>query len=168
MKSVLTVLAVSMSLAMAFASLVGCSNVADNSLLTNDKGDSSSHVVDKTPLSTEVYIAADSPNLAMATAAAGTTSQVEVTGNCYVSTYAAHYINAYIGSSTSPMGIMDLKNPAAAPLCRDGRFTFIISASSVPVGTTEVRITLSVVDPKEGVILNQANAVKYINVTRPN
>ena len=95
--------------------------------------------------------------------------QVEISGSCYTSTYASHYIRAYVGSTNTAVGIADLKNPAADALCRDGRFAFYIPAqANTPVGTTEIRLELAVVDPKDGIVVNQANAVKRINVTRPN
>ncbi|MDG0816623.1 hypothetical protein [Bdellovibrio svalbardensis] len=162
MKSVLSNMALLASLAMAFSSIVGCSNVADNSLLTDQENDSSSHTVNKDPLSTEVFIAVDSSSLVMPTS----TSSVEVTGSCYTSTYPDNNVQVF-NSVGAAVAAMDLKTGSYNPKCRDGRFAIIISPGSLATGTNDLKIQLPVLDSSNKTTLNQANAVRYFSVTKP-
>ncbi len=162
MKSVLSRLALLISLAMTFTSLVGCSNMSDNSLLTNEASNTSGNDVSKTPLSTEVFIALDNPTVQ----AANVSASVEVTGSCYISTYPDNYIQVFDGSGNS-VAVTDLKTGSGTPKCRDGRFALIIASGALAVGTTNLKIQLPVIDSSNATTLNQANAVRYFSITKP-
>lgn len=157
MKSILSIL----TLPMAFLFLVGCSKLADNSLLTDEKIDSFSNAVNKDPLATEVFISVDSTNLILSSA----TSSLELTGSCYTSTYPNNNIQV-LDTKGNILAVMDLKTGTASPKCRDGRFDLVISPNSLNAGSNDLHIQMPVIDASGVTNLNQGNAVRYFRVIK--
>ncbi|QDK37789.1 hypothetical protein [Bdellovibrio sp. NC01] len=163
MKSVLTIAAT----AMAFSSLVACSNLSDNSLLTDEATESSTHTVDNTPNSTEIYLQTDSTSLSMVSGA----TTYEISGSCYTSTYPTNQIaftriNTVDGTYRGPASGTDIKGATNVAVCRNGRFNYVGSATSLDAGMNTIKMVMTVYDSSMNPIQNDANSVKTISVIR--
>lgn len=165
MKSVLSIAA----LAMAFSSLVACSNLSDNSLLTDEATESSTHVVDNTPNSTEIYLATDSTSISMVSGA----TTFEISGTCYTSTYPVNQIlltrvSSVDGSQLGTLSGYDIKGSSSGnvAVCRNGRFTFVGNATSLAAGMNTVKLVMQVIDGSGNLTQNDANSVRTMSVIK--
>lgn len=164
MKTVFSILALSLT----FASLVACSNASDNSLLTNDATSASSSV-DTTPNSTELSISSDAGSIVIPSG----TDQFEVSGNCYTSTYTAHYITVSSvnlnTNTTNPLATLDPKlgtnNNTYQSLCRNGRYLISVNSGALAAGSNSVKIQMYVLDGGS-YTTNDANSSQIITVIK--
>ncbi|HEX7673397.1 MAG TPA: hypothetical protein VF412_04450 [Bdellovibrio sp.] len=162
MKTVFSILALSL----AFANLVACSSTSDNSLLTNDATSASSSV-NTTPNATELSIASDAGSIVIPSGA----DQFEISGNCYTSTYTAHYITVSLvnlnANTSSQLATMDPKLGANSnqSLCRNGRYDVIVYSGALASGSNSVKVQLYVLD-NGSYTTNDANSSQVITVIK--
>lgn len=165
MKSVYSV----MALSLAFSSLIACSNMQDNGLLTNEASTTTSSGVSTTPNSSNLTLVADSTSIYMNSGA----DQAEVTGDCFASTYPSHVIRAYridnSGNATL-LVIRDINTGSSGQsvaLCKNGRFDISIPAGSgLAAGNNNIKVTLTATDSNGAAVVNDANASRMISIIK--
>lgn len=144
-------------------SMAACSPMSDNSLLTDKKDDNSSLTVDKTPKAEELYLKLDTSNIGPAV----TGTKLEVSGECYTSTYTKHRIIAREGGNQ--LVLNDLTAAAGVAneaQCRNGRFTFSLNVTSMGAGGHRVRVSLEAYDGLSALVLNENQGAAELNFTR--
>lgn len=134
-----------------FVLLAACQQVANNSLLTDKKDDSSTHALDKTPKAEELALKSFSASIQ-----ATNLDKVEVAGECYVSTFPRHAI--YVLKSNMQLDIVDL-NPATAnntgtASCKNGRFNLAINTGALSAGVHSLRLVIQAWDANNQVVVN--------------
>lgn len=147
-----------------FLLLAACQPIEGNSLLTDQKDESSLHTLDKTPKSEELFLKVHAPTIA----AKSTDTKIEVAGECYISTYPSHAI--IVMNNTSQMSILDV-NPATSSdanyaVCKNGKFTFLLNIASLSSGVYNLRLILQARDSAGNVVLNEAQAAPYFTLTK--
>ncbi|MEN0057433.1 MAG: hypothetical protein AAGB31_01255 [Bdellovibrio sp.] len=136
-----------------------CTPVDGNSLLTDQKDDASLHAVDKTPKSEELYLKAYN------TSVSGTgVTKVEISGECYTSTYPSHNIIATSGGAQ--VDIVDL-NPSVSPAaavasCKNGRFNLAINSFNFASGNHTIRLMLQAYDANNQIVVNDVQGASSI------
>lgn len=132
-----------------------CQQITGNSLLTDDKGDSSTHALDKTPKIEELYLKSYSASLQ-----ATGLDKVDVSGECYTSTYPRHAI--YVLEGGSQLDILDL-NPSTdantkAASCKNGRFNLSINTGALAGGVHTLRFVIQAWDSNNKPVSNDLAA----------
>ncbi|MBO9665209.1 MAG: hypothetical protein J7501_00145 [Bdellovibrio sp.] len=163
MKSVFFKITVGVAMA---SFLAACSPMSENSLLTDDISDPTSHNMNTDPNSTELFLQADKTNL-------GSTSNgsaVEMSGNCFASTYPTHKITAAVGNTAKY--IFDITSSAntstsTSGTCRNGRFNIAIKAANLTVGSNTITLTIRGYD-SSGNENTSGNGSTQFSVTRAN
>lgn len=165
MKSVFSALVLSL----AFSSLIACSNMSDNSLLTDEPSSTSSGAVDKTPNSSNMYLADDGNGALMYISGA---DAFEITGSCSFSTYPTHAISVSLldngGNVTGGIAALDMNTGSVttAAQCVKGRFHISIYSSSLVSGQNSLRISLVAYDSSSAIIRNDAAASRTVTVIK--
>ncbi|WII71007.1 hypothetical protein QJS83_11095 [Bdellovibrio sp. 22V] len=144
--------------------LASCSPIQGNSLLTDQKDDPSTHTLDKTPKQEEIYLKSFSPS-----AAASGLSKIEISGECYVSTYPSHDIISYVNGTQR--AVLDLNATTAAgagiATCKNGKFNLAIETGSWAAGVYTVRLVLRAYEANNPTpITNDAQGASTLTVTR--
>lgn len=132
-----------------------CQQITGNSLLTDEQGDPSTHALDKTPKVEELYLKSYSASLQ-----ATGLDKVEVSGECYTSTYPRHAI--YVLEGGSQLDILDL-NPATdantkAASCKNGRFNLSINTGVLSGGIHTLRFVIQAWDSNNKPVSNDLAA----------
>ncbi|MEN0057422.1 MAG: hypothetical protein AAGB31_01200 [Bdellovibrio sp.] len=118
-------------LLLMFVYLSACGQITGEGLLSDAKEDTDDYYVDLTPSSAELYMAVSSSVIYNAT------TKAEMTGECYISTYPSHYIQAYLASTSgSVLAVLDVHNNTSGTTaqCKNGRFDIIVNTSGVSAG----------------------------------
>jgi len=141
--------------------LAACQPMNGNSLLTDQKNDPSSFALNKDPKSEELYLKSYAP-----TFQATGLSKLEVSGECYVSTYPSHNIIAT--RNGSQIGITDLYPGSAAnsATCVNGKFNFAIDTNYLAGGSNTVRILIQARDASGNVVVNDAQGANNVTITK--
>lgn len=141
-----------------------CQPIEGNSLLTDRVDDPSSHALNKAPKSEELYLKSFSPSLS----APPSVTKVEVSGECYVSTYPSHSI--VVLEAGIQLDIVDL-NPATdveskKALCKNGKFNFAINTGALNNGVHNLRFVLQAWDAKGQIVQNDVQGVSSVTLTK--
>ncbi|KYG63949.1 hypothetical protein AZI86_14155 [Bdellovibrio bacteriovorus] len=143
--------------------MAACSPMSDNSLLSDKKDDNSSLTVDKTPKAEELYLKLDTASIGPAV----TGTKLEVSGECYTSTYGKHRIiareNGFQLVITDVTAASVVANEAQ---CRNGRFNFSLNVSGMGAGGHSVRVSLEAYDGLSALVLNENQGAAVLNFTR--
>lgn len=152
-----------MSLLLGFT-LTSCSPTSDNSLLSDKKDDASSLSVDKTPKSEELFLKLDMASIGPAV----TGTKLEVSGECYTSTYNNHWILARKGSTVLKLVDITAAAPGNSNLaqCRNGRFHFSLDVGSLTAGSHQVRVSLEAKDGFGTLVINDAQGAATLSFTK--
>ncbi|NUN06185.1 MAG: hypothetical protein HUU57_10530 [Bdellovibrio sp.] len=131
--------------------LAACQQIANNSLLTDQKDDSSAHALDKTPKVEELYLKAYTASIQ-----ATNLDKVEVAGECYTSTFPRHAI--FVLKNNAQIDIVDV-NPATAnntgtASCKNGRFNLVINSGALASGVHSLRLVIQAWDANNQVVVN--------------
>lgn len=143
--------------------LTACSQIEGNSLLTNQRDDSSTLAVDKTPKPEELYLKTFNSSV-VATGA----SKVEISGECYVSTFPSHRI--IVTEGVNILDVMDV-NPstnvnAKSAVCANGRFNLALNAGPLTAGTHSIRFVLQAFNGTNQPITNDVQGVSNLILTK--
>ncbi|WP_413557023.1 hypothetical protein [Bdellovibrio sp. HCB209] len=160
MKSELLKLATSLSM---IALLASCSQVSDNSLLTDDPSNPNSHSLNTDPTSTELQLVADTYSLSTITS----DRYLELTGACFASTYPTHRITATVGGVATPVYDMSSAAIQSYGTCRNGRFNIVLRGASMKTGTNNIVLILTGYD-SASVAATSGNAVARYTAIRSN
>jgi len=141
-----------------------CQPMDGKSLLTDKVDDPSSHVLNKDPRSEELYLKSFSPSLS----APPSVTKVEVSGECYISTYPSHQI--LVLEAGIQLDIVDL-NPATdveskKATCKNGKFNLAINTGGMANGVHNLRIVLQAADSKGQVVQNEVQGVSSVTLTK--
>lgn len=124
--------------ACAFA--LGCSDIQGESLLTDKRIDSSSFTLDKSVKVEELYIRLTTSNFTITNL-----QRVDISGECYVSTYPFHSI-VVLRNNSQVIPILDLNtanNTANTATCMNGRFNFSLpNSASIQAGSNPLRVVM--------------------------
>lgn len=134
-----------------FILLAACQQISNNSLLTDQKSDNSTHALDKTPKVEELYLKSYTASIQ-----ATNLDKVEVAGECYASTFPRHAI--YVLKNNAQLDILDL-NPATAnntgtASCKNGRFNLVINSGALGSGVHSLRLVIQAWDANNQVVVN--------------
>lgn len=144
--------------------LSGCQQINGNSLLTNNKNDPSSHVLNKDPKSDELYVRAYLNSFSVPTAR----SMLEIAGECYTSTYPLHKIIVREGSVLRE--IIDLSTDgtigSSIATCKNGKFNLALNVAALKAGTTALTIELEARDGSGNIFTNSIQGISRVSVTR--
>ncbi|MGE5086567.1 MAG: hypothetical protein ACM3MG_09725 [Bacillota bacterium] len=143
------------------SSLVACSQISENSLLTDQASDPTSYSLSTDPLATELLLNADNRNLGTLTS----TGVVELSGDCFASTYPSHTIIATVGGVVKTIYNVDAAKSAAS--CKNGRFNVALPMSQLATGTSKIVLTLTAYDANS-VPYTSANGITEFSVIRSN
>lgn len=143
--------------------LTSCSQIDGNSLLTNQRDESSTLAVDKTPKSEELYLKTYNTSVV-----ATGISKIEISGECYVSTFPSHRIIATEGMNI--LDVMDL-NPSTnvnskAAVCTNGRFNLALNAGVLSAGNHAIHFVLQAFNGTNQPITNDVQGVSNLNLTK--
>ncbi|KHD88766.1 MAG: hypothetical protein OM95_06430 [Bdellovibrio sp. ArHS] len=141
--------------------LAACSPIQGNSLLTDQKDDPSTHAVDKTPKSEELFLKVDTPQI---TATAGQT-KADISGECYVSTYANHRI--YLMNGGSALTIIDLNTGSNTATCKNGRFNFAFNLDSIASGSYGLKVIIYAYDSAGTLVVNEVQGASSLTLIKP-
>lgn len=141
-----------------------CQPIEGNSLLTDQKGDPSTHALNKDPKSEELYLKSYSANIATTAAV----TKAEVSGECYTSTYPVH--NIVVLKSGLQLDIVDL-NPATdvnskTASCKNGKFNLAINTGALASGVHTLRFVLQAWDSKGQLVVNDVQGVSSVTLTK--
>ncbi|HWU42193.1 MAG TPA: hypothetical protein VN132_02105 [Bdellovibrio sp.] len=156
-----------LTLMLAFSSLIACSSSSD-SLLSSNASTASSTAVSTTPNSADLSLSVDSTSIYMDANA----TQVELTGNCFASTFADHVISAYRvdPANTSSLTLLtsrDINSGAIGTVrCVGGRFDLSINAGGLVSGLNNVKVVLVAIDSTGNQVNNDASASRMLNIIR--
>lgn len=150
------------------ASTVACQQITDSSLLSDSKSDPSSHVLNKEPQSSELYLKVYTPNIVAPPTADG---KVDISGECYTSTYSQHSIIVLESGTGVQMDIVDL-NPTTdvnikAAICKNGKFNLALNTGALPVRVHRLMVVMQAIDNDGRIIRNDVQGVSNINLTKP-
>ncbi|UOF02028.1 hypothetical protein [Bdellovibrio reynosensis] len=144
--------------------MTACSPMEGQSLLTNERSDDSSHTLDKTPKSEELYLKSYSPTINTIAGQA----KAEVSGECYISTYPNHKIVAL--ENGVQLDIVDLNPTTDAngrfAVCKNGKFNLAINTSALAGGIHSIRLLLQAYDENGAVVVNDAQGASAITLTK--
>lgn len=145
--------------------LSACQPINGNSLLTDQKDDPSAHAVDATPKSEELYLKTFSPSVQ----AAGL-DKVEISGECYTSTYPTHKIIVLRSGVQLNDFVVDL-NPATAnntnsAACKNGRFNVSLNSGALAAGVHSLRFFMQAWDKDNNLVTNDAQGASNITLTK--
>ena len=143
-------------LAVSFgAVLIGCQPMSDNSLLTDQKKSYSDRLLNKEPRQEELYLKADVTNVSTNSAS----SKVDISGECFTSTYPTHKIFVRLGATQGQLEVVDynVNTDVNYPwsTCKNGRFNFALNTSAFSVGTHKIQLSLEGTDSRGGVVTNE-------------
>lgn len=141
------------------ASLTACSQISENSLLTDQGVDPTTYSLTTEPIVTELLLKADNKNLGTVTSA----RVLELSGDCFASTYPSHRITATANGVTKAIYNIDSTKSAAS--CKNGRFNISLAASLLATGTSKIVLTLVAYDANS-VSYTSANGITEFSVIR--
>jgi hypothetical protein len=124
----------------ALCLLSGCSSTSDNSLLSSEAL-ASATAIDKTPNANDLAIRVNS------SVVIASNGKVEVSGDCFTSTYPSHNIMISNGSSVLT-SVIDVANPSNGNrygTCVNGKYTIALDSSTYTAGA-RLTVTLYVYD----------------------
>lgn len=160
MKSELLKMAFSATFMASMAtSMMACSQLSENSLLTDQASDPTSHSLSTDPLETELLLKADNKNLGTTTSA----RVAELSGDCFASTYPTHKITATVGGVAKTIYNIDSAKSVAS--CRNGRFNIALPISQLAIGTSKIVLTLTAYDANSA-SYTSANGITEFSVIR--
>lgn len=154
--------------------VAACSPTSDNSLLSDKKDDNSSLTVDKTPKAEELYLKLDTASIGAAVSG----TRLEVSGECYTSTYGTHRIIASENSmqlalvdvlSTTPSNTATCRAEGRCineAQCRNGRFNFSLKVDGMASGGHSVRVSLQAYDGLGVPVYNENQGSVDLSFTR--
>lgn len=146
-----------------YLALTACSPMSDNSLLSDKKDSASSLTVDKTPKSEELYLKLDVASIGPAV----TSNKLEVSGECYTSTYTKHRIVAReFGSLLPIVDVTAASGTLGEALCRNGRFNFSLNVGALATGGHQIRVSLEAVDGLNALVINDAQGAANLSFTK--
>ncbi len=145
--------------------LVACGPTGQSSLLTDAASDAGTHTLDKTPSSNALYLSSNSVNMSVPFAM----SKVEVSGECFVSTYTGHYIYATFNGST--IGVVDLQAPLTAAsqnkaTCKNGRFNLAVNINGWARGIYLINLQLVAYNSPATLVTNDVRGAFSFNLTK--
>ncbi|MFM6929546.1 MAG: hypothetical protein ACKOX6_13845 [Bdellovibrio sp.] len=146
-------------MASTMTTIVACSQVSENSLLTDQASDPTSHSLTTEPKETELFLKADNKNLGSTTSL----RVLELSGDCFASTYPSHKITATVGGVAKAIYNIDSAKSAAS--CKNGRFNLTLTAAQLATGTNKIILTLTAYDANS-VAYTSANGLTEFSVIR--
>lgn len=152
----------SLSSLLVFA--VACQPIEGNSLLTDQKSDSSTLVLSKEPKSEELYLKSYSPNIN----APVTVTKAEVSGECYTSTYPSHQI--VVVENGIQLDIVDLNTAtnvdSKIATCKNGKFNLGINTGALAAGVHNLRFILQAGTASGTMVVNDVQGVSSVTLTK--
>lgn len=152
-----------------FLSLVACSGANDNALLTDVVKNTNVTGLNKTPLSSSLALSVNAQNMTVTAGA----DQIEVAGECFVSTYPSHSIKAELINATTSAVLKTLNilfvqgtSVSAKGSCVQGRYDLIINTAELGSGMNNVRISMRAKDAKGLDVANDANASRIVYIIK--
>ncbi|MGZ3768251.1 MAG: hypothetical protein ACXVCP_14675 [Bdellovibrio sp.] len=146
-----------------YFAVMGCSNTQENSLLSDKAQDPSNHTVDKTAKVEELYIRTYSGG-----ASATNLSKVEVSGECYTSTFPSSNIVALENNQMLDMFDLnpntDVNTPQAQ--CKNGRFNVAINTGNLSAGAHTVKFVVQARDSNNAIVTNPVQGVSTFQITK--
>jgi hypothetical protein len=142
----------------AASSILACSNINQNSLLTNEATKAAGSAVNKVANSAELSLSLNSP--AQGFRVDGS-DHIELSGDCFASTFPISQIIAVLGST--PLTVINVHNGNDQDhYCIQGRFDIILQASQLTAVNKNNNVKISLVGYSSS---RQAAAIP-INATR--
>lgn len=147
-----------------FFIVAACSQSQENSLLSDQKGDPLTHVLDKTPKVEELYIKTYVGSVAVPSGV----KKAEVSGECYTSTFSSHQIIAT--EKGVLLDIMDI-NPSTdlnskTASCKNGVFNLAINTEFLASGPHTIRFIMQAYDSNGKIVTNDVQGVSTLTLTK--
>lgn len=142
--------------------MAACSPTSENSLLTSEANQPSEHNVDMTPTTDELYVKVDA-----ATAYALSASRVDISGECFTSTYPRHAIYVYNGNTQ--LTITDIAYTAGAAntgYCYQGRYNISINIGGMGTGSYGLKVKVVGIDDKGQVYENPSRGLASFTLNK--
>jgi hypothetical protein len=150
-------------LATGALALVACSPISQNSLLTNQATQPSSHAVSLTPTEDELYVKADVPTVYNATGV----NRVDISGECFPSTFPNHAIYVYYNGAKQP--VVDISAAATvgnAAKCRHGRFNLSVITASYGTGSYAMQVQVVGINSSGAEAVNVSRGISKFSITK--
>lgn len=147
------------------AASTACQPMTGNGLLTDKVTNSSSTVLNKDPRSEELFLKSYSPSLSVRSSQ----TKVDLAGECFVSTFPGHKIQVWEGAAQ--VSIVDINSSTGlgnSAQCIDGKFNLVINTSTMTVSSHSLRVELIAYDSAGQPVVNQAQGVSFITLTKSN
>lgn len=144
--------------------LASCSPTQSGTLLSDQKEEPTTHSVDKSAKVDELYVKVYGASVAVSSGV----TKVDVSGECYTSTFSSHKIVAIENGKL--LDIMDL-NPATdanakLALCTNGRFNLAINTGMLAAGIHSIRIVMQAYDGNNQLVTNDVQGVSTLTLTK--
>ncbi len=102
---------------------------------------------------------------------ASTDTKVEVSGDCYASTYPSNKINVSIvtqnGNAPVSAGVYSATGTSTIPVCRNGKFDVVIDIRNLSLSTIyTVKLELVAYDSTGALVTNAGGGNIYLNLVR--
>lgn len=143
--------------------LVACTPISENSLLTNQSSQPSSHAVSLTPTADELYVKADAATVYNASGY----SRVDISGECFPSTFPNHALYVYYNGVKQ--NIVDISANATsgnAAKCRQGRFNLAVITSAYGTGSYSMQVQMVGISSGGSEEVNVSRGVSKFSVTK--
>ncbi|WP_295899209.1 hypothetical protein [uncultured Bdellovibrio sp.] len=145
--------------------LSACQPINGNSLLTDQKDDPSANALDKAPKSEELYLKVFNPTIQ-----ATGLDRVEVSGECYLSTYPKHSIIVLRSGVQLNDFVVDI-NPTTAnntnsASCKNGRFNLALNTGQLAAGVHSLRFILQAWDANNSLVTNDAQGASNVTLSK--
>ncbi|MEK2645490.1 hypothetical protein [Bdellovibrio sp. BCCA] len=145
--------------------LSACQPINGNSLLTDQKEESSKNAVDPNPKSEELYLKVFNPTIQ-----ATGLDRVEVSGECYLSTYPRHSIIVLRSGVQLSNFVVDI-NPTSpvdsnTASCKNGRFNLALNTGQLANGVHSLRFILQAFDKDNNLVVNDAQGASNVTLSK--
>ncbi len=156
----------SLFMLIAASSILACSNINQNSLLTNEVTKASGSAVNKVANSTDLNLSVNLPAEGFRVGS-NINDQIELSGECFSSTYPINQIIAVLG--TTPLTVINVHNGNDQDhYCVQGRFDIILQGSQLTAvnGNNNIKVSLVGYSSSRQAALIPVNASRTINIIK--
>ena len=154
----------SLFILMGASSILACSNIEQNSLLTNEVTKADAGTLNKVANSEDMSLSVNSPDQGFRLAGM---DHIEISGNCFTSSYPINKIIVVLG--TTPLTVINVHNGNDQDhFCVQGRFDIILQAEELTAvnGNNNVKISLVGYSSFRQAAPSPVNASRSINIIK--
>jgi hypothetical protein len=148
------------------SSVLACSNINQNSLLTNEATKAAGSAVNKVANSTDLSLSVNSPAEGFQVGV-NVNDQIELNGDCFASTYPINQIIAVLG--TTRLTLINVHNGNDQDhYCVQGRFDIILQGSQLTAvnGNNNIKVSLVGYSSSRQAALVPVGASRMINIIK--